>query len=133
MDAGLVKVVSPIDDTPAFRAGIEPGDMVSHLDGEPVLGLTLAEAVEKMRGRVGTDIRLTIRRAGRPPFDVTITRAIIKIRSVRSRLEGKIGYLRVTTFNEQAAASNNCASRCRPAASSGAWESRSPWRPDWSR
>ena len=102
MEAGLVKVVSPIDDTPAFRAGIEPGDLVSHLDGEPVLGLTLAEAVDKMRGRVGTDIRLTIRRAGRPPFDVTITRAIIKIRSVRSRLEGKIGYLRVTSFNEQA-------------------------------
>ena len=102
MESGLVKVVSPIDDTPAFRAGIEPGDLVSHLDGEPVLGLTLAEAVDKMRGRVGTDIRLTIRRAGRPPFDVTITRAIIKIRSVRSRLEGKIGYLRVTSFNEQA-------------------------------
>ncbi len=102
MEAGLVKVVSPIDDTPAFRAGIEPGDLVSHLDGEPVLGLTLAEAVEKMRGRVGTDIRLTIRRGARPPFDVTITRAIIKIRSVRSRLEGKIVYLRVTSFNEQA-------------------------------
>ena len=102
MDAGLVKVVSPIDDTPAFLAGIEPGDLVSHLDGEPVLGLTLAQAVEKMRGRVGTDILLTIRRAGRPPFDVTITRAIIKIRSVRSRLEGKIVYLRVTSFNEQA-------------------------------
>ena len=102
MESGLVKVVSPIDDTPAFRAGIEPGDLVSHLDGEPVLGLTLAQAVEKMRGRVGTDILLTIRRAGRPPFDVTITRAIIKIRSVRSRLEGKIGYLRVTSFNEQA-------------------------------
>ena len=102
MEAGLVKVVSPIDDTPAFRAGIEPGDLVSHLDGDPVLGLTLAQAVEKMRGRVGTDILLTIRRAGRPPFDVTITRAIIKIRSVRSRLEGKIVYLRVTSFNEQA-------------------------------
>ena len=102
MESGLVKVVSPIDDTPAFRAGIEPGDLVSHLDGEPVLGLTLAQAVEKMRGRVGTDIRLTIRRAGRAPFDVTITRAVIKIRSVHSRLEGKIGYLRVTTFNEQA-------------------------------
>ena len=102
MDAGLVKVVSPIDDTPAFRAGIEPGDLVSHLDGEPVLGLTLAQAVDKMRGRVGTDIRLTIRRVGRPAFDVTITRAIIKIRSVRSRLEGKIAYVRVTSFNEQA-------------------------------
>lgn len=102
MESGLVKVVSPIDDTPAFRAGIEPGDLVSHLDGEPVLGLTLAEAVEKMRGGVGTDILLTIRRAGRPPFDVTITRAVIKIRSVRARLEGKIIYLRVTSFNEQA-------------------------------
>ena len=101
MENGLVKVVSPIDDTPAFRAGIEPGDLVSHLDGEPVMGLTLADAVEKMRGRVGSDIKLTIRRSGREPFDVTITRAIIKIKSVRSRLEGKVGYLRVTTFSEQ--------------------------------
>ena len=101
MENGLVKVVSPIDDTPAFRAGIEPGDLVSHLDGEPVMGLTLAEAVEKMRGRVGSDIKLTIRRSGRDPFDVTITRAIIKIKSVRSRLEGKVGYLRVTTFSER--------------------------------
>ena len=101
MENGLVKVVSPIDDTPAFRAGIEPSDLVSHLDGEPVMGLTLAEAVEKMRGRVGSDIKLTIRRSGRDPFDVTITRAIIKIKSVRSRLEGKVGYLRVTTFSER--------------------------------
>ena len=101
MENGLVKVVSPIDDTPAFRAGIDPGDLVSHLDGEPVMGLTLAEAVEKMRGRVGSDIKLTIRRSGRDPFDVTITRAIIKIKSVRSRLEGKVGYLRVTTFSER--------------------------------
>ncbi len=101
MENGLVKVVSPIDDTPAFRAGIEPGDLVSHLDGEPVMGLTLAEAVEKMRGRVGSDIKLTIRRGGREPFDVTITRAIIKIKSVRSRLEGKVGYLRVTSFSER--------------------------------
>jgi carboxyl-terminal processing protease len=101
MENGLVKVVSPIDDTPAFRAGIEPGDLVSHLDGEPVMGLTLADAVEKMRGRVGSDIKLTIRREGREPFDVTITRAIIKIKSVRSRLEGKVGYLRVTSFSEQ--------------------------------
>ena len=101
MENGLVKVVSPIDDTPAFRAGIEPGDLVSHLDGEPVMGLTLADAVEKMRGRVGSDIKLTIRRKGREPFDVTITRAIIKIKSVRSRLEGKVGYLRVTTFSER--------------------------------
>ncbi len=103
MENGLVKVVSPINDTPAFRAGIEPGDLISHLDGDAVMGITLAEAVEKMRGRVGTDIDLTIRRQGRAPFDVTVTRAIIKIRSVRSRLEGDVGYLRITSFNEQTA------------------------------
>ncbi len=79
MEGGLVKVVSPIDDTPAFRAGLEPGDLVTHIDGEQVLGLTLAEAVEKMRGPVDTGIVLTIRREGSDPFDVTIKRAIIKI------------------------------------------------------
>ena len=102
MENGLVKVVSPIDDTPAFRAGVQAGDLVSHLDGDPVLGLTLAEAVEKMRGPVNTDIVLTILRAGREPFDVTITRDIVTVQSVRSRLEGDIGYLRITVFNEQA-------------------------------
>jgi carboxyl-terminal processing protease len=101
MEGGLVKVVSPIDDTPAARAGLEPGDLITHLDGEQVLGLTLTEAVEKMRGRVGTPIRLTVRREDEEPFDVEITRAIIKINSVRSRLEGKVGYLRVSSFNEQ--------------------------------
>ena len=102
MENGLVKVVSPIDDTPAFRAGIQPQDLITHLDGEQVLGLTLQQAVERMRGKVDTDIRLTIRRKGRKPFDVTLTRAIIKIRSVRSRIERKnIGYVRITSFNEQ--------------------------------
>jgi carboxyl-terminal processing protease len=101
MENGLVKVVSPIDDTPAFQAGIEAGDLITHLDSEPVMGLTLNDAVEKMRGLVDTDIRLTIRRKNRDPFDVTITRDIIKITSVRSRGEGKVGYLRITTFNEQ--------------------------------
>lgn len=103
MDSGLVKVVSPIDDTPAFRAGIKSGDLIFQLDDEAVMGLTLAEAVDRMRGRVGTDIKLTIRREGREPFDVTITRAIIRIQSVRSHLEKDIGYVRITTFNEQAA------------------------------
>ena len=102
MEAGLVKVVSPIDGTPAHRAGLKPGDYISHLDGKPILGLALAEAVEKMRGKVGTDLRLTVRRKGKKPFDVTVTRAVIKIRSVRSRMEGKTGYLRITSFNEQA-------------------------------
>lgn len=102
MEAGFVKVISPIDDTPAYRAGIEPGDFITHLDGETVQGLTLQEAVEKMRGKVGEDIKITVRRKGVPdPFDVTITRAVIKITSVRSRIEDKIGYVRITSFTEQ--------------------------------
>jgi len=102
MENGFVKVVSPIDDTPAFRAGVEAGDYVTHLDGDAVLGLTLAEAVEKMRGRVGTDITLTVRREGKDSaFDITITRDVIKIRSVRWRAEENVGYVRITTFNEQ--------------------------------
>ncbi len=101
MENGFVKVVSPIDDTPAFKAGIEAGDFITHLDGEPVLGLTLSEAVDKMRGEVGSDIELTVRRGEEEPFDVTITRDIIRIQSVRSRVEGNVGYLRVTAFNQQ--------------------------------
>ena len=101
MEGGLVKVVSPIDDTPAHRAGLEPGDLITHLDGEQVLGMTLTEAVDKMRGAVGSQIRLTVRRNAAQPFDVTLTRAVIKIRSVRSRLEGQVGYLRISSFNEQ--------------------------------
>jgi carboxyl-terminal processing protease len=101
MENGFVKVVSPIDDTPAYRAGLKTGDYITHLDTQPVQGLTLAEAVEKMRGKVNADIKVTIRRKGREPFDVTITRAVIKIRSVRWRTEGDVGYLRVTSFSEQ--------------------------------
>ena len=101
MENGLVKVVSPIDETPAFRAGVQAGDYITHLDGEAVLGLTLAEAVERMRGPVDSDIVVTIRREDVEPFDVAITRAVIKIRSVRSRVEDNVGYLRVTAFNEQ--------------------------------
>lgn len=101
MENGLVKVMSPIDDTPASRAGIQPGDLISHLDGEPVQGLNLSEAVERMRGPVDTDLVLTILREGEDaPFDVTLTRAIIKITSVRHRREGNIGYVRITSFNE---------------------------------
>jgi carboxyl-terminal processing protease len=102
MENGLVKVVSPIDDTPAARAGLKPGDLITHLDGDPVQGMTLPEAVEKMRGPVSSEIKLTIRREGRDPFDVKLIRATIKIQSIRSHLEGdNIGYIRVTTFNEQ--------------------------------
>lgn len=101
MEQGLVRVVSPIDDTPAARAGIEAGDFITHLDGETVLGLTLSEAVDKMRGRVGSDINLTVRREGREAFDVAVTRDVVRIKSVRSRVEGNVGYVRITTFNEQ--------------------------------
>lgn len=104
MENGYVKVVSPIDDTPAFRAGLKPNDLITHLDGEQVQGLTLSEAVERMRGKVGSDLKLTIRREGREAFDVSVTRAVIKIRSVRSRMEGEdIGYIRITSFSEQTA------------------------------
>ncbi|MBT5943302.1 MAG: S41 family peptidase [Rhodospirillaceae bacterium] len=101
MEQGFVRVVSPIDETPAARAGIEAGDFITHLDGETVLGLTLSEAVDKMRGRIGSDIELTIRREGMDPFDVAVTRDVVRIKSVRSRVEGKVGYVRITTFNEQ--------------------------------
>ncbi|MDA0786395.1 MAG: S41 family peptidase [Proteobacteria bacterium] len=101
MEQGFVRVVSPIDETPAARAGIEAGDFITHLDGDTVLGLTLSEAVDKMRGRIGSDIKLTIRREGMDPFDVAVTRDVVRIKSVRSRVEGKVGYVRITTFNEQ--------------------------------
>lgn len=103
MENGLVKVVAPIDDTPAAKAGILAGDYITHLDDEPVLGLTLAEAVERMRGLVDTDLKLTIRRAGeKEPLDITLTRAIITVQSVRGRLEGDdILYVRISSFTEQ--------------------------------
>ncbi|MGQ9366890.1 S41 family peptidase [Azospirillum sp. ST 5-10] len=102
MENGLIKVVSPIDDTPAFRAGLQPGDLLTHLDGEPIMGLSLNDAVDKMRGPVGTDIKVTVRRGeSGEPFEVTLTRAVIKVQSVRFRPEGDIGYIRITSFNEQ--------------------------------
>lgn len=102
MDSRLVKVVTPIDDTPAFKAGVKAGDYVTHLDGEPVLGLTLSEAVDRMRGLVGTDIVLTIRREGEEQaLEIRITRAIIKVQSVRSRIEDNAAYIRITKFDEQ--------------------------------
>jgi carboxyl-terminal processing protease len=102
MEEGLVKVVSPIDDTPAHRAGIQAGDVITHINSEPVLGMSLAEAVERMRGPVDTSIALTLRRPGRDePLDVSMARAVITISPVRWRAEGDIGYLRVTAFNEQ--------------------------------
>lgn len=101
MEDGLVKVVSPIDETPAARAGILANDLITHLDGEQVQGLTLSEAVDRMRGVVGTSITITVRREGSDSFDVTLERDTIRIASVRSRLEGDVGYLRLTQFSGQ--------------------------------
>ncbi|ANB36029.1 S41 family peptidase [Rhodovulum sulfidophilum] len=99
---GFVKVVSPIDGTPAEEAGIESGDFITHVNGESVLGLTLDDAVETMRGPVGSEIVITVVRKGvDEPFDVTITRDTIKLTAVRSRVEGNTVVLRVTTFNDQ--------------------------------
>jgi carboxyl-terminal processing protease len=103
MEEGLVKVVAPIDETPAAKAGVLAGDIISHLDDEPVQGLTLNQAVEKMRGPVNTKIRLKIMRKGQDkPIEVTIVRDIIRVRSVRARSEGDdVAFIRITQFNEQ--------------------------------
>ena len=101
MENGLVKVITPIDDTPAFRAGIQPGDFITHLDSEPVLGLTLPEAVDLMRGPINSSISLTVSRVGvESPLDIVLTRAVIKLTSVRWRAEGDAAYIRITSFSE---------------------------------
>jgi carboxyl-terminal processing protease len=101
-EEGFVKVVSPIDGTPADEAGIEAGDFITHVDGESVLGLTLDKAVEMMRGPVGSEIVITVVREGEDePFDVSIIRDTIKLTAVRTRSEGESVILRVTTFNDQ--------------------------------
>jgi len=106
MENGVVKIVSPIEDTPAAKAGLMSGDLITHLDKEQILGLTLQEAVEKMRGPVNAPITLTIVRKGvDDPFDVKVTRDVIHINPVKYNAEGDdVGYIRVTTFNEQTTA-----------------------------
>jgi len=102
MENGVVKVVSPIDDTPADKAGLQANDLITHLDDEQIVGLTLEQAVEKMRGPVNTPISLTIVRKGvEEPFDVKVVRDIIRINAIKFREEGDVGYVKVTTFNEQ--------------------------------
>ncbi|HUZ73499.1 MAG TPA: S41 family peptidase [Stellaceae bacterium] len=103
MQDGIIKVVSPIDGTPAAKAGLKPGDLITEIDGTPVLGMSLNDAIERMRGPIGSAIKLTVRRQGRDPFVVTMRRAVVKIQSVKSELEGNdIGYIRISSFNEQA-------------------------------
>lgn len=102
MQDGLIRVIAPMDDTPAAKAGIQAGDFITHIDGDPIIGLTLSDAIEKMRGPVNSKITVTVRREGVEPFEVPIIRAVIKMRSVRSELKGEsIGYIRITNFNEQ--------------------------------
>ena len=102
MENGIVKVVSPIDDTPAAKAGLQANDLITHLDSEQIVGLTLEQAVEKMRGPVNTPITLTIVRKGiDDPFDVKVMRDIIRINAVKSHAEKDVAYIKVTTFNEQ--------------------------------
>ena len=103
MENGYVKVISPIDDTPAAKAGIRPGDYITHIDDTGVLGLSLQDAVEMLRGPVGSNIIITIVRTGEEdPIDVEIKRAIITVRAVRFNREGDVGYIRLISFSEQA-------------------------------
>jgi len=102
MENGVVKVVSPIDDTPASKAGVLANDLITQLDGEQIVGLTLEQAVEKMRGPVNTPITLTIVRKGKDdPFDVKLTRDVIRINPVKFEAMDDVGYVKITTFNEQ--------------------------------
>jgi carboxyl-terminal processing protease len=104
MEDGLIKVVAPIDETPAAKAGVMANDYITHIDDEPVQGLTLNQAVDKMRGPVNTKIKLKIMRKGQDkPVELTLTRDVIRVLSVRSHSEGDdVGYIRITQFNEQA-------------------------------
>jgi len=102
MENGLVKVISPIDDTPAARAGLKPGDLILAIDKAPVTDMTLSEAVDKLRGPVGTQVELSVRRQGLDPFEVTLTRAEIHVEPVKYHLVGSdIGYIRITSFSER--------------------------------
>lgn len=101
MEQGVVKVVSPIDDTPASKAGLKPGDYITNIDGENVIGMSLNDAVDKMRGKVGSKVKLTIRRINEKPFDVTLKREEVKIQSVKSEVkDGDVAYIRITSFSE---------------------------------
>lgn len=102
-DNGLVRVMSPIDDTPAYRAGIQTGDYITHIDGESVMGLSLNEAVKKMRGEPGTKIIITISRGDKEPFDVKMTRDIIHVQPVKYEAKNDIGYIRIIQFSDHTA------------------------------
>ena len=100
-DKGFIKIVSPIDDTPAQKAGVQAGDYITHLDGTSVVDMTLKEAIDIMRGEVGDSITITIVRGTERPFDIEIKRDVIKVQSVKHRIINNVGVLRISTFNEQ--------------------------------
>ena len=102
LENGLVKIISPIDDTPASRAGLKPNDLILAIDDAPVTDMTLSDAVEKLRGTIGTQVKLTIRREGVDAFEVKLTRDDIKVDPVKSHMEGSdVGYVRITNFSER--------------------------------
>ncbi|MDA8729400.1 S41 family peptidase [Alphaproteobacteria bacterium] len=101
MEDGVIKIVSPIDDTPAAEAGLQPEDLIIAVNDEPIRGMTLSDAVDRLRGEVGSSVTVTIKRGAKDPFDVSLKRDTIKIRSVRAKMFDGIGYLRITTFSEQ--------------------------------
>jgi carboxyl-terminal processing protease len=102
-DDGALRVVSPIDDTPAAKAGIQPGDLIGLIDGQPVGEMSLQDAIERMRGTIGTQVKLTLRREGREPFEITLSRAKITVQAVKARLQDNVEYIRVSSFSENAA------------------------------
>jgi carboxyl-terminal processing protease len=98
---GAIKVITPMDDTPAGRAGVQSGDYITAIDGQSVLGQNLTDAVKTMKGAPGTPVTITVVRSGKDPFDLKLTREIINVKSVKSHLEGDYGYLRITNFDEK--------------------------------
>jgi carboxyl-terminal processing protease len=100
MENGLVKIISPIDDTPAQKEGLEAGDLIVAIDKKPVFGMTLQEAVDLLRGEPGTKVRLHIKREGKDVFEKSLSRALIHVKAIKWRLEGNVGYIRISTFNE---------------------------------
>lgn len=99
-EGGLVKVISPMDDSPAARAGVQAGDVISAIEGQNASGLTVTQVSEKLRGALGTSVNVTFLRDGEEPLEVTLVRETIKVESVTGRMEGEFGYLRIATFNE---------------------------------
>jgi len=100
MENALVKIISPIDDTPAAKAGIQAGDLIVAIDKKPIVGMTLVEAVDLLRGKPGTEVKIHIKREGKDVFETKLTRAIIHVKAVKWRVEGNVGYIRISTFDE---------------------------------